>query len=248
MDSTVKESPSHPRGFLASAYLTEALRALRDSWRTEMEDVKAESSFLLRHWYHGSHPSAFGFLKHFCNYISKGPVEVEGIKLSRLRLTSWRMVRRSSLHPGRASSGSCGWAVDLPRLSQILMGQGLGSRHYPNTGQEQQGSTCLPSHTGNVLYHCHCPHPHPDNHRAKDCAGTTGTIGDNPPVLGYWFLEVASSSNCDLMNQTGVCLVFFSRRGASENSVSENEIVPPTLQTSEPWLHLPLKGCSLFAL
>lgn len=45
MDSTVKESPSHPRGFLASAYLTEALRTLRDSWRTEMEGVKAESSF-----------------------------------------------------------------------------------------------------------------------------------------------------------------------------------------------------------
>lgn len=45
MDSTVKESPSHPRGFLASAYLTEALMALRDSWRTEMEGVKAESSF-----------------------------------------------------------------------------------------------------------------------------------------------------------------------------------------------------------
>lgn len=45
MDSTVKESTSHPRGFLASAYLTEALRTLRDSWRTEMEGVKAESSF-----------------------------------------------------------------------------------------------------------------------------------------------------------------------------------------------------------
>lgn len=44
-DSTVRESPSHPRGFLASAYLTEALRTLRDSWRAEMEDVKAESSF-----------------------------------------------------------------------------------------------------------------------------------------------------------------------------------------------------------
>lgn len=45
MDSTIKERRSHPRGFSVSAYLMEALRALRYSWRTEIEGVKADSSF-----------------------------------------------------------------------------------------------------------------------------------------------------------------------------------------------------------
>lgn len=45
MDSAVKESQSRPRGFWASAYLTEALRALSDSSRTGMEGIKAERSF-----------------------------------------------------------------------------------------------------------------------------------------------------------------------------------------------------------